>query len=49
MGISVMEDERGHIQKVIDSFKQTFTELGYLKAWLPPSRSATQPPFLSML
>lgn len=32
MGISVMEDERGHIQKVIESFKQTFTELGYIKA-----------------
>lgn len=32
MGISVMEDERGHIQKVVESFKQTFTELGYIKA-----------------
>ena len=29
MGISVMEDDRQHITKVVDSLKSSLTELGY--------------------
>ncbi|KAI9477135.1 pyridoxal phosphate-dependent transferase [Zychaea mexicana] len=32
MGISVMEDDRKHIQKVVDALTSSLTELGYQKA-----------------